>query len=48
MHNSHTYPLHVECRLVDDRYYKPITCEFDGVGDKMDLAKKIAEFVAKV
>jgi hypothetical protein len=30
------------------RYYKDITCEFDGVGDKMELAKKIADFVAKV
>ena len=29
-------------------YYKDITKEFDGVGDKMELAAKIADFVAKV
>jgi hypothetical protein len=29
-------------------FYAPITKEFDGVGDKMALAEKIAEFVAKV
>lgn len=29
-------------------YYKPITTEFDGVGDKMQLAAKIADFIAKV
>jgi len=28
-------------------FYKPITMEFDGVGDKMDLASKIADFVSK-
>jgi hypothetical protein len=29
-------------------FYKPITQEFDGVGDKMVLASKIADFVSKV
>mmetsp|Transcript_65282 Transcript_65282/g.160759 ORF Transcript_65282/g.160759 Transcript_65282/m.160759 type:complete len:269 (-) Transcript_65282:245-1051(-) len=28
-------------------YYKDITKEFDGVGDKMDLAAKISDFIAK-
>jgi len=28
-------------------FYKPITQEFDGVGDKMELAKSIADFIAK-
>jgi len=28
-------------------FYKPITKEFDGVGDKMELAKNVAEFISK-
>lgn len=27
-------------------FYKPITKEFDGVGDKMELASKVADFIA--
>ena len=29
-------------------FYKDITQEFDGVGDKMKLASAVADFIAKV